>query len=188
MSISPQMQEALRNPRRTLCWLFYVEGQDTDLWAWTGQHEITYGGQAYTPVGQVLDMGTIKKSEVIQHTVQQFTLNGLDPNVLTDLDLSVRGRTVRVWLAALNDDRQIITSPILISELVQDTLAFERSTEDVLKLTLSAFEALPFAGRATGRKYSHETQLQTYGDDYGMHYLSDIAVSGQAVEWRQGTV
>lgn len=180
------MQLHIASERRTLCWLFYVQGVDTDLYAWTGMHSITWGGQVYTGVGHLFDMSTVKKTEAIQHTMQEFTLNGLDPGVLGGLELSVRGKVTHVWLAGLDAAGQVIPDPILISEMVQDTLQFTRSADDVLSLSLNCFEALPFVGRATNGKYSYENQLRLYSGDIGFRDASAIGLAGPAVEWRVG--
>lgn len=183
--ISPAMQAALKGPRRSLCWMFYVQGSGTgDLYAWSGMHKITWDGQEYLGVGHVMDMSTIKKSETVSHTQQDFTLNGLDPGVLGGLELSVRGKVTKVWLGGLDTAGQVISDPILISELVQDTLQFTRSADDVLALNLSCFEALPFVGRARQSKYSHESQLALFADDVGFEDIVDIANTGPSVEWR----
>lgn len=181
------MQQAIKGPRRSLCWLFYVQGATTDLWAWSGMHAITWDSQVYLGVGHVLDMSTVKKSESIQHTVQEFMLNGLDPAVLGGLELSVRGKVTKVWLAGLDVTGQVIPDPILISELVQDTLQFTRSADDVLSLSLNCFEALPFVGRASNDKYSYESQLSAFPGDIGFQYASDIGLAGPVVEWRATT-
>jgi hypothetical protein len=180
------MQEALVARRRKLCWLFWFEGASSDLYAWSGMHTITYDGQDYLGVGHLYGASTVRKTDAVQHTEQQFTLNGLDPSVLGGLELSVRGKLAKVWLAAQNSAEQIIDDPILISELVQDTLSFTRSGEDVLSLLLNTFEALPFVGRSSAGKYSHDRQLQRFADDTGLAFASEIGAAGPAVEWREG--
>jgi len=178
------MQEALRGPRRTLCWLFWIEGTTSDLYAWTGDHTINWDGNDYRGVGGVLGLSTQRKPDALQHVEHVFTLSGLDPTPLADLDDSVRGRRGKIWLGALNDRRQIIADPILMTEIVQDTLKWDRAEDDTVTLTLTGFEALPFLGRATGDKYSHEKWLQER-DDEGFYHTSKIALEGRlTIDWR----
>jgi hypothetical protein len=89
----------------------------------------------------------------------------------------------KVWLAALNERRQIIADPILLTEITQDTLKWDRGADDTVSLTLTGYEALPFLGRARGDKYSHEKWLIDH-DDEGFYFTSDIALTGRAVDWR----
>lgn len=178
------MQDALLGDRRLLCWLWFVDGASSDLYAWSGTHTLSYGGHNYVGVGHVAGMSTLRKNDDLEHVEQQLTLSGLDPSALTDLDSSVRGRTAKVWLAALNDDGQIIADPLLLQDLLQDTLQWERSADDTVTLRLNTFEALPFVGRATGTKWSHDGQLAAYADDVGFKYNAPIALNGPPIDWR----
>lgn len=180
------MQNALLGRRRLLCWMWWIEGQTTDLYAWSGVHTITYGGNDYVGVGHVAGMETLRKNDGLEHVEQRLKLSGLDPSVIADLDTSVRGRGAKVWLGALNDDGQIIPEPLLMQELLQDTLQWERAADDTVTLTLNCFEALPFVGRATGKKWSYEGQLEAYPGDVGFKYNADIALNGPPVDWRAG--
>lgn len=177
------MKTALGGPRRTLCWLFWFAGTTSDLRCWTGDHSITWDGQTYRGVGSISSMSTQRKPDALQHVEHTFMLNGLDPSPLAELDDSVRGRGGKVWLGALNDRRQIIADPILLTEIVQDTLKWDRGADDTVTLTLTGFEALPFLGRAKGDKYSHDKWL-TERDDEGFYYTAPIARSGRYVDWR----
>lgn len=177
------MQRAIQGPQRTLCWLFWFEGTDSDLYAWTGDHSITWDGHTYRGVGSIVGMSTQRKPDALQHVEHVFTLSGLDPSPLAALDASVRGRGGKVWLGAVNDRRQIIADPILFTEIVQDTLKWDRGADDTVTLTLTTFEALPFLGRAKGDKYSHEKWLTEY-DDEGFYYTALIAQEGRYVDWR----
>jgi hypothetical protein len=177
------MQAAIIGPTRTLAWMFVFQKASGFLRVWTGDHTITWDGEEYLGVGRVAGMSTQRKPDAMQHVEHTFTLSGLDPSPLADLDESVRGREGAVYLAALNERRQVIPSPILLTEIVQDTLKWERASDDTVTLTLAGFEALPFLGRATGDKYSHEKWLAER-DDEGMYFTSPIALAGRFVEWR----
>jgi len=180
------MQDALLGNRRRLAWLWFVEGDSSDLYAWSGVHTLSYGGQDYRGVGHVAGMSTIRKNDDLEHVEQQLKLSGLDPSALTELDSSVRGRTASIWLAALNDSGQVIADPLLLQELQQDTLQWDRAADDSVTLSLNTFEALPFVGRATGRKWSYESQREAYASDTGFKYNTAIALQGPPIDWRVG--
>lgn len=182
--ITPAMQRELASAARQPCWLFWVEGGDAgDLYAWSGGQPITWYGQVYTGLGPLLSMSSQRKPDALQHVETTFVLSGLESELLTDLDDSVRGRTGKVWLGMLDGAGQIIRDPLLITEFTQDTLLFERSEDDTVSLTLKTYEALPFLGRARGDKYSHEKWLADR-DDEGFYYNSPIALAGRGVDWR----
>lgn len=180
------MQSAIIGPVRTLAWMFRFETSDGYLYTWTGDHTVNWAGEDYLGVGRVAAMSSQRKPDALQHVEHTFTLNGLDPLPLGDLDESVRGREGEVLLAALNDRRQVISEPISLTQITQDVLKWERAADDTVTLTLVGFEALPFMGRATGDKYSHEKWLSER-DDEGMYFTSLIALTGRFVEWRPAT-
>ena len=183
--ITPAMQRALIGPRRNLCWLFWFEGNvdsGGDLYAWTGDHKITWDGHEYFGVGRFASMSTQTKPDALQHVEHTFVLSALDPEPLAELDDSVRGKGGKVYLAALNERRQIIADPLLLTEIVQDTIRFDRGADDTVTLTLTGYEALPFLGRAKGDKYSHDKWVKER-DDTGFYMTSLIAASGPAVSW-----
>jgi hypothetical protein len=185
-TLSRGMQDAILKRRRSLCWLFWIEGQTSDLYAWSGLHTLAYGGNDYRGVAHVAGMETIRKNEGLEHVEQKLTLSGLDPSVVAALDTSVRGRGAKVWLAALNDDGQVIDAPLLMQDMVQDTLGWQRATDDTITLSLTCFEALPFVGRATGKKWSYESQLEAFSGDVGFYFNAPIALTGAPIDWRAG--
>lgn len=158
---------------------------DLDLYVWSGGQPITWDGQTYTGMGPLFSMSSQRKPDALQHVEFTFVLSGLETDLLSPIDESVRGRSGKVWLAMLNDEHgQIIADPLLVTEFTQDTLMFDRSADDTVSLTLKAYEALPFLGRARGDKYSHEKWLQDH-DDEGFFYNSPIAAAGRmTVDWR----
>lgn len=177
------MQRAILDNARLPAWMFWVEGESSDLYVWTGGQPITWDGHTWLGMGRLFSMTTQRKPDAMQHVEHSFTLSGLESALIADLDESVRGRAGKVWLAMINDAGQVIRDPLLVTEFVQDTLTFDRGADDTVSLTLKAYEALPFLGRVKGDKYSHEKWLADRSDT-GFFYNSPIALSGRAVDWR----
>ncbi|MFA5897928.1 MAG: hypothetical protein WC829_02325 [Hyphomicrobium sp.] len=185
-TLSIGMQQAFLSRRRRLCWMFWVEGVTADLYAWSGVHTLSYDGHSWRGVGHVAGMETIRKNEGLEHVEQKLSLSGLDPSALTGLDQSVRGLAAKVWLGALDDENKIIDAPLLLQELVQDTLSWDRAKDDTITLSLACFEALPFVGRATGRKWSYEAQLDAYAADTGFYFNAPVSRRRGIMDWRLG--
>lgn len=184
MSLSPAMANALRSDRRDLCWLFWFEGATSDLYAWSGMQPLSYDGHTWVGAGHVLGLSTLDRGDALSFRTQSFTLRGLDPQVLAELDESVRGRAGKVWLACRNAGGQVIPSPLLLAEVVQDTIDWKLE-DGTVTLTLNAYESLKHLGQATGRKWSYESQLARYSGDVGFKYNQLIARTGQGIDWRQ---
>jgi hypothetical protein len=183
-SLSRDMQKVLLSTRRQLCWLWWIEGQSADLYAWSGTQPIDFDGNTYLGVGHVAGMATIQRTDGLEHVEQQLILSGLDPSVVADLDTSVRGREATVRLGALNTAGQIVREPILVQQLVQDTLKWERKADGSVSLTLTCFEALPQIGRATGAKWSFEAQLEAFSNDHGFYYNTQVSRQRGLMDWR----
>ena len=132
--LSVEMGRALCSDRRNLAWLFWFEGLSSDLYAWSGMHDLDHDGHVWKGVGHVLGMSTIDRGDALSFRTQSFQLRGLDPQVLAEIDESVRGRAGKVWLAALDEHNKVIRDPLLVAEVVQDTL--EWKLEDGNTVTL----------------------------------------------------
>lgn len=185
--LTPAMASALRDDRRDLCWLGFFENGSGDLYAWSGMHDLVYDGQTWKGAGHLLGMGTIDRGDALSFRTQQFTLRGLSPQVLEELDQSVRARVARLWLAARNRYGEVIADPLLVADMIQDTLGWELEDGNTVKLTLTCFESLKHLGRATGRKWSHESQQERFPGDVGFKYLQVNARTGLVgIDWRQG--
>lgn len=171
------------SPARLPAWFFWVEGAASDLYVWTGGQPITWYGHTWLGMGRLFGMSTQRKPDALQHVEHNFTLSGLESDLVADLDASVRGLAGKVWMGLLDDQGQVIADPLLVTEFVQDTLTLDRGADDTMSLTLKAYEALPFLGRVKGDKYSHEAWLAARSDT-GFFYNSPIALAGRAVDWR----
>jgi hypothetical protein len=188
MSLTVDMARALASDRRDLCFLGKFQKASGYLYAWTGMHDLSYDGQTWKGVGRILGLSTIDRGDALSFRTQTFTLNGLDPQVVADLDESVRGRTAQLWLAARDRQGKIIKDPLLLKDLVQDTLEWSLSEDGkTVSVTLNCFEALKHLGRPTGKKWSHESQMERFAGDTGMYYLQRNAQVGlYGIDWRQG--
>lgn len=178
------LSQHLLKSYRHLAWLARFERPTgPDLYVWSGSHHMSYGGNVYYGYGYLTSIETIRKGEGTQQIEQVFELNGLDPSILADLDTSVRSLEAEIWLAGIGQDRQFISDPLKVSNLVQDTIAWRYSSDGTVTLRLTTYDALPFLGRVNGGKWSYEDQLDRYPGDTGFRENSAIALAGPAIQW-----
>ena len=182
--LSHDMSKVLKSDRRNLCWMGWFETAGADLYAWSGMEDLSWDGQTWKGVGYMLGLATIDRGDALSFRTQEFTLNGLDPQVLAGMDESVRGRLAKLWLGARNGDGQIIRDPLLVADMEQDTLRREIGEDGMIKLTLSCFAALPRFDKATGRKWSQESQQERYAADEGFYYTQKLGRTGPPIDWR----
>lgn len=184
--ISVDVARAMKSDRRDPCWLFWFEGDSSDLYAWSGMQDLVWDGHTFKGVGHVLGMSVIDRGDALSFRSQAFYLRGLDPQVLAEIDENVRGRGGKVWLAMRDQYGKVIDAPLLVADVTQDTLKFDIEDGSTVKLTLNTFEAMKYLGRATGRKWSYESQIERYPGDTGFKYTQLIASQGVGIDWRQG--
>lgn len=182
--LSTEMSLVLRSDRRDLCWLGWFETAGAALYAWSGMQDLSWDGHTWKGVGHLLSLATVDKGDAMSFRTQEFTLNGLDPQVLAGMDESVRGRGAQLWMAARNAAGQVIRDPLLVGEFEQDTLRREIAEDGTITLTLSCFAALPRFDKPTGRKWSQESQTARYSGDEGFYYTQKLGRTGQQIDWR----
>ena len=186
MSLTYAMAQALRDPNRNLCWLAWFETAGPDVYAWSGMQTVTWDGNAYVGVGLLYSVSSVDKGDALSFRQQSFTLNGIAEDAIAGMAESVKGRLARLWMGALNPYNQIIADPLLVKDLKQDTQQREITGDGKVNYTLNTFEALPRFDKPTGRKWSHESQIERHPGDYGLALTSRVAKSGQPIDWRQG--
>lgn len=180
------MAQALRSPSRNLCWLAWFETAGEPLYAWSGMQPIDWDGNTFLGVGTIYSVSTVDRGDALSWRQQSFTLNGMPAEALAGMDESVKERQAKLWLGALDRYNRITPDPLLVKVLEQDTLQRELGGDGTVKLTLNCFEALPRFDKPTGRKWSHESQLERHPGDYGLALTSRVAKSGQPIDWRLG--
>lgn len=160
---------------------------EADLYLWSGSYHLTHWGRTWYGYGYLTQIESIRRREGIEHVEQVFEFNGLDPSIIADLDTSVRGRPLSIWLGGLDNDRQIVRDPLLLSDsIIQDSLGWTYSLDQsTVKLRLTGHDGLPALGRIKGTKWSNESQLAEYSGDVGFKYNAPIALQGPAVTWSQ---
>lgn len=181
--ISAGLRQELTSTRRRLVWLYWFEGDTSDLYAWTGFTNLTYDGQTWVGAGNLAGASELNRGDALAWREVQFTLPGLDPQILAELDEDVSGRGGKVWLAAINDSHQVVSDPLLVAEFTQDTLDWNLDGQTV-SLILNAYEALPRFDRPTGRKWSYESHVERFSGDTGFYYTQKIARTGPPIDWR----
>lgn len=177
------MRQHLTGYRRNLVWLVWLEGNASDFYAWTGTWTLPYDGQNWVGVGGLAGISNINRGDSLKWQELQFTLPGLDPQVLAELDEDVNGRDGKVWLGALDEYNKIVPDPILLAQFKQETLDWNLEGETVT-LTLNCYEALPRFDRPSAMKWSYESHSERHSGDTGFYYNTKIARSGPPVDWR----
>lgn len=134
---------------------------------WEGN---TFNGVAW--LGKISDW---QEGESLQNYGVQLELSGLqDALVAASLTEHYRGRDLKIWIALLDADGQIIGEPLGPWRWRMSTLDGE-FTGKAGKLVLSAGSRMAFWEKAAVRRYTDEDQRAEYPDDYICEFASASA-------------
>lgn len=187
--LSHALAAALKSPRRDLVWLAAIEAAASTLYCSSALVPLSWDGQTWLGVGHLYGLGTIDRGDALSWRQQQLVLNGLPEEALAGLDEDVAGRTAKLWMAALDGGGRVIRDPLLVADMVQDTLGREVDVANgTVRLTLNCYEAMPRFDRPSGQRWSHESQQARFTGDEGFYYTQAIGRgAGQQIDWRPAT-
>lgn len=175
-----RMAEALRDGR-PLCLLASIDHPSGLFRCWTGIGTLDYGGYEWTGTGVLGQVAPVKAVTDLAIQEVRFTMSGVTPEVIARLEYAVRKRTAQVWLAALNDQGQIIPDPYQLLDCEMDTQELKAEEDGTVTITIIARSGFYSLERAIDEVWSDQDQQRRYPGDTG---LADLAsLQNQDVIW-----
>lgn len=153
--------------------LVEVEHPDGDAYFWEGQGSLVYAGNTYKGAALLGGINRVRKTTELRVDEMRLWLSGCDPEQVDALNGNVRNKIVRVRLAALNADGQVVAveevDEILLDYQV-DRIGDDRSA--TLEIVgQSGFFTLE---RSTDRSYSQEEAILEYPDETGFSQIPSL--------------
>lgn len=140
----------------------------------TGVGTRKWNGFDWAGTGQLGKISPLKHSSEIAIEDITFTLSGIDPVLLDQLNDSIRNRSGEVWLACFKWDDSVVIDPykLIDSELdKQDYTIDQDGTATIDILGHSGFYTL---GRGVEEAWSPSNQLLIDPTDTGMQYIPSL--------------
>ncbi len=141
-----------------------IEFSDTTVRFWTGYGELEADGETWSGIGAVL--GISANTEVADLSAQgmTFTLSGLDTIVIAAiLNENYKLRPITLYLGALDADNQPVSTLYQQFSGRMDTINITEDGQSAT-ITINAENRLIDLQRPRIRKYTHQEQLNRYGD------------------------
>ena len=141
---------------------------------WSGVGDLTYGGNTYTGVGDLLSISDIRETSDISATGINVVLAGIKSSfIVIAKDHEYQGRPLSVSLGAFDSVGALIADPVIVFSGFMDTMVIaengEYSTINVsVENKLIAFE------RSKVRRYTAEDQKIDYPTDKGFEFVTAI--------------
>jgi hypothetical protein len=153
---------------------------------WNGIGTIDFDGDTYTGSANLITFSEIVETQAIEARGIQFTLNGINSSLVsTVLDSAneLQRAPVDMWMACLDSDDNIITSPIKIFSGLVDTAKI-REAGDSSQIVVNCENKLIRLKRTRTRRYTPEDQKAEYAGDLFYDFVPSL--QDKALEWGKG--
>jgi len=159
--------------------LMFVEADfDTEdggtLNFWSGYGQINYGGKLYVGAGNLLSIGTIAESTDLTASGARVVLSGIvEPLISKARDADYQGRQLVIKLGAMDDQGEIIASPVEIFSGFMDVMTISDSGETA-SIGVAVENRMIEFDRTRVRRFTAEDQKIDYPNDKGLEYVAEI--------------
>jgi hypothetical protein len=153
---------------------FEGEFSGSTLRMWTGFGPITWNGQTWEGVGNLVGVTAIEESNEVRARGVRVALAGV-PSSMVSLALgNVRQNMPgRIWLGFLDSAGAVVADPFLAFEGRCDVAAVEDGPETAT-VTVSYEDELIDLERSRERRFTHEDQQIDYAGDLGFAFVTAI--------------
>lgn len=150
---------------------------------WSGLGALSYGGFEWTGIGKLGRITGAGETTEIRVVETSYELSGVDDLAAlnTFLEVPIRNRSARAWLAVIGDDGAVIADPIQIDETILDTASMRHGEDGTAVLVLRGTSAIFDFRKPRGRYLTSEQLKEDYPGDTGFDRISGLAA--RTVSW-----
>ena len=133
-----------------------------ELNLWSGVGDLSYDGETYLGVGDLLGISEIKESADISATGMNISLTGVKSSLIAVAkDHEYQGRPLTVRLGAFNSSGSLVADPIIIFSGFMDTMTIAEAGE-YSTISISVENKLIAFEKSKIRRYTAEDQKIDY--------------------------
>ncbi|WP_448043820.1 hypothetical protein [Bradyrhizobium liaoningense] len=178
--LTPEMATALQDgkPRGMLVKIEHPSG--TGYFA-TGVGKISWNGQTWLGTGKFGSVTPIKHTSDISVQDIAFSLSGIDPTVVAQLNDAVCNLSGQAWLFCLNDDGTVVRDPYQLIDSQLDYQKFDIDAEGKATISIIAHSGFYTLVRGSEEAWTPENQKLTYPTDTGLDML--YSLQNQDLQW-----
>jgi len=157
----------------------------SDLNVWSGMGDLSYGGETYTGLGDLLSISEIKETADVQATGMNVSLAGVKSSLVTIAkDQDYQGRELTVRLGAFDSSGDLIADPVIIFSGFMDTMTISEAGE-YSSITIAVENKLIAFERSKVRRYTAEDQKIDHPTDKGFEFVT--AIVEKEIIWGRST-
>lgn len=172
--LSAEMQAVASAELVRPIYLMKAEFDSGDLNLWSGMGSITFGSDEYLGAGDFISISAINESSELTASGISVNLVGVKQSLLSIArDEPYQGRAITFHLGALDENGDLIASPVVIFSGFMDVMKIADSGETSV-ITMTCENKLIAFERSSVRRYTSEDQKIDYPDDKGFEFVAKI--------------
>lgn len=145
-----------------------------ELNLWSGVGDLSYGGETYTGLGDLLSISEIKETADVQATGMNVSLAGVKSSLVTIAkDHEYQGRPLTVRLGAFDSSGDLVADPVIIFSGFMDTMTIAEAGQ-YSSITIAVENKLIAFERSKVRRYTAEDQKIDHPTDKGFEFVTAI--------------
>lgn len=178
--LTPEMATALQDgkPRGMLVKIEHPSG--TGYFA-TGIGKISWNGQTWLGTGRFGSVTPIRHTSDVSVQDIAFSLSGVDPIIVAQLNDAVCNLSGQAWLFCLNHDGTVVRDPYQLIDSQLDYQKFDIDEAGKATISIVAHSGFYTLVRSSEEAWTPENQKLTYPTDTGLDML--YALQNQDLQW-----
>lgn len=138
---------------------------------WSGLGSQTWDGNSYLGVGYFGSFSPVEETADVKANGVAFQLSGVPSSLIsTVLGDNYQGRTVKLWLGAVNAAGAIVADPYLVFSGRMDAVEIDEGG-DTSTIRVLAESRLVDLQRSRERRFTHEDQQIDFAGDEGLAFM-----------------
>lgn len=144
------------------------------VYAWSGSGNLVWGGNTFTGVGSLGEVGVITEGVQINAEGTSVTLSGIDPLLLSECMTDIQlGALANIWFGLVTAQLEIIGTPYLQFSGCVDSPSITPGV-DTIAITLNLESRLIDLARPSMRRYDSADQRLYYPDDSAFGWVEQL--------------
>lgn len=147
----------------------------------TGIGSRSWNGQTWTGTGRLGSISPIKHSSEIAVQDIAFTISGVDPTIVAQLDDVVRNLNGSGWLACFDEADQVIRDPYQLIDCELDYQTFQADEDGTMTVQIIAHSGFYTLDRGVEEAWTPENQKLAFPTDTGLDMIPGL--QHQDIQW-----
>jgi archaellum component FlaG (FlaF/FlaG flagellin family) len=168
---------------RPIVMLAEIDHPDGFIRVWSGIGALAWAGNTYDGLGRLGKVSPLGSTTDLALRDFALEMSGVPLYAVDQLSDDVRNRAATVWLAALDDNLNIVADPLQVAAGVMDyqtlNIDYEQGTATV---SITVIDGIWTLQSAINVVWSTEEQIKLYPGDTGLDFLPQLV--NKNVDWK----